>query len=81
MFPSRSNKKPFLRKIRTVRTITTRRAKPNIGTYDSNETSLYLKHGSARQSYYLAGDGINEASHNRDAGNKTDNMGYGFLPV
>ena len=45
--------------------------------YDSNETSLYLKHGSARQSYYLAGDGINEASHNRDAGNKTDNMGYG----
>ena len=23
--------------------------------YDSNETSLYLKHGSARQSYYLAG--------------------------
>lgn len=26
------NKKPFLRKIRTVRTITTRRAKPNIGT-------------------------------------------------
>ena len=48
--------------------------------YDSNETSLYLKHGSARQSYYLAGDGINEASHNRDAGNKTDNMGYGFFP-
>ena len=32
MFPSRSSKKPFLRKIRTVRTITTRRAKPNIGT-------------------------------------------------
>lgn len=26
------------------------------------------------------GDGINEASHNRDAGNKTDNMGYGFFP-
>lgn len=48
--------------------------------YDSNETSLYLKQGSARQSYYLAGDGINEASHNRDAGNKTDNMGYGFFP-
>lgn len=48
--------------------------------YDSNETSLYLKHGSARQSYYLAGDGINETSHNRDAGNKTDNMGYGFFP-
>lgn len=48
--------------------------------YDSNETSLYLKHGSARQSYYLAGDGINEASHNRDADNKTDNMGYGFFP-
>ena len=48
--------------------------------YDSNETSLYLKHGSASQSYYLAGDGINEASHNRDAGNKTDNMGYGFFP-
>ena len=48
--------------------------------YDSNETSLYLKHGSARHSYYLAGDGINEASHNRDAGNKTDNMGYGFFP-
>lgn len=48
--------------------------------YDSNETSLYLKQGSARQSHYLAGDGINEASHNRDAGNKTDNMGYGFFP-
>ena len=48
--------------------------------YDSNETSLYLKQGSARQSYYLVGDGINEASHNRDAGNKTDNMGYGFFP-
>ena len=48
--------------------------------YDSNETSLYLKQGSACQSYYLAGDGINEASHNRDAGNKTDNMGYGFFP-
>ena len=48
--------------------------------YDSNETSLYLKQDSARQSYYLAGDGINEASHNRDAGNKTDNMGYGFFP-
>lgn len=32
MFPSHSSKKPFLRKIRTVRTITTRRAKPNIGT-------------------------------------------------
>lgn len=48
--------------------------------YDSNETSLYLKQGSARQSYYLAGDSINEASHNRDAGNKTDNMGYGFFP-
>lgn len=48
--------------------------------YDSNETSLYLKQGSARQSYYLAGDGINETSHNRDAGNKTDNMGYGFFP-
>lgn len=48
--------------------------------YDSNETSLYLKQGSARQSYYLAGDGINETSHNRDAGNKMDNMGYGFFP-
>lgn len=48
--------------------------------YDSNETSLYLKQDSARQSYYLVGDGINEASHNRDAGNKTDNMGYGFFP-
>ena len=32
MFPSHSSKNPFLRKIRTVRTITTRRAKPNIGT-------------------------------------------------
>ena len=48
--------------------------------FDSNKTSLYLKQDSNDQSYYLAGDGINEASHNRDAGNKTDNMGYGFFP-
>ena len=46
--------------------------------FDSNETSLYLQHDSARQSYYLAGNGTNEASYNRNSGNGTN--GYGFFP-
>ena len=48
--------------------------------FDSNETSLYLQHDSARQSYYLAGEGTNEASHNRSYDNNTGNLGYGFFP-
>lgn len=48
--------------------------------FDSNETSLYLKQDSARQSYYLAGEGTDEASHNRSYDNKTDGKGYGFFP-
>lgn len=48
--------------------------------FDSNETSLYLKQDSARQSYYLAGNGTDEASRNRSYDNKTDGKGYGFFP-
>lgn len=48
--------------------------------FDSNETSLYLKQDSAGQGYYLAGVGTKETSHNRGAGNETENMGYGFFP-
>ena len=47
--------------------------------FDSNETSLYLQHDSARQSYYLAGQGTNDASLNRDSGNGTDGE-HGFFP-
>ena len=48
--------------------------------FDSNETSLYLKQDSARQSYYLAGSGTDKASRNRSYDNKTDGKGYGFFP-
>lgn len=49
--------------------------------YDSNETSLYLKQDSARQSYYLAGNGTkDDASLNRGADNSTNGKGYGFFP-
>lgn len=49
--------------------------------YDSNETSLYLKQDSARQSYYLAGNGTkDDASLNRSADNSTNGKGYGFFP-
>ena len=48
--------------------------------FDSNETSLYLKQDSARQSYYLAENGKDEASRNRSYDNKTDGKGYGFFP-
>lgn len=48
--------------------------------FDSNETSLYLKQDSARQGYYLAGTGTNEASHNRSYDDKTDGKGFGFFP-
>ena len=48
--------------------------------FDSNETSLYLQHDSARQSYYLAGTGVNEASRNRSYDNQTKDKGYGFFP-
>lgn len=49
--------------------------------YDSNETSLYLKQDSARQSYYLAGNGTkDDASLNRGADNSTNGKGYGFVP-
>lgn len=50
--------------------------------YDSNETSLYLKQDSARQSYYLAGNGTkDDASLNRGADNSTNGKGVWFLPV
>ena len=48
--------------------------------FDSNETSLYLKQDIARQSYYLAGNGTDEASHNRSYDNQTNGKGYGFFP-
>ena len=49
--------------------------------YDSNETSLYLKQDSARQSYYLAGNGTkDDVSLNRGADNSTNGKGYGFFP-
>lgn len=49
--------------------------------YDSNETSLYLKQDSGRQSYYLAGNGTkDDASLNRGADNSTNGKGYGFFP-
>lgn len=44
--------------------------------FDSNKTSLYLKQDSTRQSYYLAGNGTDDASLNRNAGNST----HGFFP-
>lgn len=47
--------------------------------FDSNETSLYLKQDSNDQSYYLAGNGTNDASLNRDAGNGTNGT-HGFFP-
>ena len=47
--------------------------------FDSNETSLYLKQDSARQSYYLAGSGTDKASLNRSYDNGTDGE-HGFFP-
>lgn len=44
--------------------------------FDSSKTSLYLKQDSTRQSYYLAGNGTDDASLNRNAGNST----HGFFP-
>lgn len=44
--------------------------------FDSSKTSLYLKQDSTRQSYYLAGNGTDDASLNRNAGNNT----HGFFP-
>lgn len=46
--------------------------------FDSNETSLYLKQDST-EGYYLAGNGTNDASRNRDAGNNTNGT-HGFFP-
>lgn len=48
--------------------------------FDSNETSLYLKQDTARQSYYLAESGTDKASRNRSYDNKTEGKGYGFFP-
>ena len=48
--------------------------------FDSNKTSLYLKQDSNDQSYYLAGNGTNDASLNRDAGNAYERYAW-FLPV
>ena len=51
--------------------------------FDSNETSLYLKHDSARQSYYLAGSGTKDTSRNRGFNNGTStlpNNQFGFFP-
>lgn len=47
--------------------------------FDSNKTSLYLKQDSNDQSYYLAGNGTNDASLNRDAGNGMNGT-HGFFP-
>ena len=47
--------------------------------FDSNKTSLYLKQDSNDQSYYLAGNGTNDASLNRDAGNSMNGT-HGFFP-
>ena len=47
--------------------------------FDSNKTSLYLKQDSNDQSYYLAGNGTNDASRNRDAGNGMNGT-HGFFP-
>ena len=47
--------------------------------FDSNKTSLYLKQDSNDQSYYLAGNGTNDASLNCDAGNGMNGT-HGFFP-
>ena len=47
--------------------------------FDSNETSLYLKQDSTDQSYYLAGNGTQETSRNREYNNNTGSR-YGFFP-
>lgn len=47
--------------------------------YDSNETSLYLKQNSTSKSYYLAKQGTNEASQNRESDNDTNGT-HGFFP-
>lgn len=81
MFPSRSSKKAVFAQDPNNKSANDPESKAEYWYYDSNETSLYLKQDSARQSYYLAGNGTkDDASLNRSADNSTNGKGYGFFP-